>query len=206
MTHPNCPKTPSDAGLNNTVVCQWNNGTGRSCGVLRTQQIWTGTNTVEDDGVTFIYEDGNVCSANDAVRRTLIFVNCDKSVKDVAAKVTSVPKETKPGSCSFEIVMSSRFACKDAGSKDGDKKHKHDHNSGLSGGSIFLITLTCVLFAYLFAGIAWNAYKHGARGTDIVPNKDFWVQVPSLIVEGGRYIVNTARGQSSSPSTYESIE
>eukprot|EP01116_Phalansterium_solitarium_P016412 TRINITY_DN3817_c0_g2_i3.p1 TRINITY_DN3817_c0_g2~~TRINITY_DN3817_c0_g2_i3.p1 ORF type:complete len:220 (+),score=72.28 TRINITY_DN3817_c0_g2_i3:411-1070(+) len=55
---------------------------------------------------------------------------------------------------------------------------------GLSGGSIFLITLLCTIVVYFVAGTLLNTYKFKKTGLDRIPNRMFWVGFGRLIKDG----------------------
>jgi len=63
---------------------------------------------------------------------------------------------------------------------------------GLSGGSVFLIIFFCGFFVYFAAGIGWNAY-HGATGVEMIPNVEFWKDLPFLVKDGFMFVFNFFR-------------
>jgi len=62
---------------------------------------------------------------------------------------------------------------------------------GLSGGSIFLILLLCLVVVYVAAGITFNVVKKKATGKEIIPNVEFWGSIPGLVKDGVMFIVNS---------------
>eukprot|EP00762_Andalucia_godoyi_P002719 ANDGO_03289.mRNA.1 hypothetical protein len=64
---------------------------------------------------------------------------------------------------------------------------KNETSKHLSGGSIFLILLTCLTFTYLVAGSVVQ-YFRGRRGMDVVPNYGFWRILPGLVADGVRLL------------------
>jgi hypothetical protein len=68
-------------------------------------------------------------------------------------------------------------------------KNKHS----ISGGSIFLIVLACVIFLYLVVGAIINLVR-GKRGKEIIPNYSFWRILPGLVAEGYFFLCR-GRGQ-----------
>ncbi|XP_055947696.1 uncharacterized protein LOC129981074 isoform X2 [Argiope bruennichi] len=54
---------------------------------------------------------------------------------------------------------------------------------GLSTGSKLLIAFFTILLAYFLIGIVWN-FCNGAHGMELIPNVDFWNELPKLIIEG----------------------
>ncbi|XP_073237795.1 uncharacterized protein [Porites lutea] len=58
-------------------------------------------------------------------------------------------------------------------------------NKRLSKGSIILIIFFVLVFVYLICGILIKKFKMGAEGlTEMVPNFEFWADIPSLIKDG----------------------
>ncbi|VEN36422.1 unnamed protein product [Callosobruchus maculatus] len=55
---------------------------------------------------------------------------------------------------------------------------------GLSGGSIFLILLLVFLTIYLVGGGLVLYFIRGARGVEVIPNVEFWRNLPSLVKDG----------------------
>jgi len=149
------------------------------------------------DGLTFLYTGGAGCSGS--IRQTTIYVQCLASA--TATAVTQVPTETAPTpSCKYTIRMTSPFACSSSAKPPGPPKGK---NPGLSGGSIFLITISCFFITYMLVGIGYQYYKE-ARGADLCPNKDFWLTFGACIKEGCLFCWAKIRGETPAAS-YESV-
>jgi cation-dependent mannose-6-phosphate receptor len=49
-------------------------------------------------------------------------------------------------------------------------------------------------FLYLAVGAAYKYKQHGARGADMVPNIDFWRELPSLMKDGVRFVYQKCGG------------
>jgi len=56
--------------------------------------------------------------------------------------------------------------------------------SGLSLGSILLITLLVIVVVYVVGGMAFQYRFREARGVDMVPNLEFWKTIPGLVKDG----------------------
>lgn len=67
---------------------------------------------------------------------------------------------------------------------------------GLSVGSKLLIAFFTILLAYLLVGIFWN-YCNGSKGIELIPNIEFWNDVPTLIMEGIAFTCSCCGRQSS---------
>uniref|UniRef100_A0A2R5LIH7 Putative secreted protein n=1 Tax=Ornithodoros turicata TaxID=34597 RepID=A0A2R5LIH7_9ACAR len=77
---------------------------------------------------------------------------------------------------------------------------------GLSAGSVLLILFFVLLLIYLVIGIVYN-HSHGARGWEMIPNYQFWTELPLLIVEGCVFFVKivTCQQTRSANGTYDNI-
>jgi hypothetical protein len=97
------------------------------------------------------------------------------------------PKFLSETTNKFQVSWESQYACP-IGSGG--------NNKGLSGGSIFLIILLVVIVVYFVAGILWQKYRNHATGSDLIPNKEFWTELPILVKDGCKFTVNKIRGKS----------
>lgn len=62
---------------------------------------------------------------------------------------------------------------------------------GLSGGDVVLIIFFCgLVLPYFVFGALYMKYAKGASGVEMVPNREFWAGLPSLIKEGFQYTMN----------------
>ena len=71
-----------------------------------------------------------------------------------------------------------------------------ESSSGLSFGSIMLIIIAVVVFLYFAVGCPLMYFVFKKRGLEIIPFASFWLSIPSLIVEGVKFIISpcTKRG------------
>ena len=86
-------------------------------------------------------------------------------------------------SCTYEYLLQSKWAC------PGQVYVEPDSSNALSGGSIFLIILVSLLFAYFVVGWFICAYmnrKDRGYGDVIgnIPHVTFWSKLPSLVFAG----------------------
>lgn len=63
----------------------------------------------------------------------------------------------------------------------------------ISVGSILLIIIFVSFFVYLIAGVVVNAAIRKQTGKDIIPNREFWVDLPYLVKDGFLFIVHKVR-------------
>lgn len=118
-------------------------------------------------GVTITCSNGQTCNGN--VRKAQIQATCDNT----ATSPTSFSVVENP-QCTYTIKFNSAAACPTT----------PPAKSGLSGGSIFLIILFVVGSIYGFGGCLYKKFKMGAEGTEIIPNIDFWMTLPTLVIAG----------------------
>jgi len=75
----------------------------------------------------------------------------------------------------------------------GGGKDKGNDSSGLSGGSVFLIIFFVSLFVYFAAGAGYNYYQ-GKEGAEIIPQVEFWKDLPFLVKDGAVFSFERIRG------------
>lgn len=121
-------------------------------------------------GVQIIYKNGG-CTA------TLRLV-CNPNVPTLT--VTGLTPQ--PAQCNYVITAHSKQACRKPGTgKSGGKKR-------LSGGSVFLIIFFVSAAVYLIVGVIvkWKV-MHVPVGVELIPNINFWREIPGLIADGFRF-------------------
>ncbi|XP_071812528.1 cation-dependent mannose-6-phosphate receptor-like [Apostichopus japonicus] len=104
----------------------------------------------------------------------------------------------------FKMTLTSRCCC--PGVCD-------DSKSGLSFGSVLCILFVCAVFIYLLFGMLYMKFVRGASGIELIPNHEFWSDLPKLISEGVNFVFTCGQGTESiseAPGTgpksnYESI-
>lgn len=64
---------------------------------------------------------------------------------------------------------------------------------GLGAGAVISIIILVTLFSYCTLGIVYNHFVRGTRGAELIPNIDFWRQLPGLMMDGVRFIQNGCR-------------
>ena len=134
-------------------------------------------------GININYYGGEICDINDKQipRETTIVLKCDRTIQNY----TQV-KVTEPEPCHYQISFSSKYACPDG--REGE----------FEGGWIFVIIVLVGLALYFIIGIIIKIAVFKASGKDIIPNTEFWVELPGLIKDGIVFLFNkiTCRGGS----------
>jgi len=183
-----CKNLASTTCLNPTPTTQVSTtGTCTPLGYLATMQIKDhpkGPN--EGVQITYINNLDNKCNGNTINRVTNIIATCDTSLDYTFTGIT------EPDVCVYQISVKSKNACptkKGSGGGGGD--------GGLSGGSVFLIILLCVVVLYLAVGslVMWKVKGHS--GVEVIPNYEFWKDVPVLVKDGFNFVRFKVTGYSS---------
>merc|ERR1711916_42005 len=121
------------------------------------------------------YMNGDGCS-NGENRTTLIYLVCDLSF--------TMPEMTflgEPPPCGYEFeVRTAAGPCPVANTN-------FNRGGGVSGGGIFCILVFVATVLYLGIGVGSKYTVQGARGTEAIPNIDFWWTVKMHIADGVRY-------------------
>lgn len=100
----------------------------------------------------------------------------------------------KPNQNTFLLQWKSKYACP-AGFKEAA-------SGGLSAGSVMLIILLVVTIVYFVGGILFQKFKNHAEGADLIPNRQFWTELPLLVRDGFKFVIGKVTGKSSS---YQSV-
>ncbi len=66
----------------------------------------------------------------------------------------------------------------------------------MSGGSIFIIILVVLIIVYVVAFVIFNKFKRQATGIDMLPHRTFWISLPGLARDGGKFLVAKVTGKS----------
>ncbi|KAH9524733.1 hypothetical protein Btru_027646 [Bulinus truncatus] len=123
---------------------------------------------------------GNLTIKND-------YVGDDKSIRiswlnvvcrDVEANFTY---ENESPLQTYIFTLYTRYGCLPSNDKSG----------GLSVGSVLVILFFVLLLIYLVGGVLFLKYVRKAEGIEVIPNVEFWKDLPSLIKDG---ILFTFRG------------
>lgn len=136
--------------------------------------------------IQYINTVDNKCGPAKDVQRTSNFVLlCNKAVEYLFLNIT------EPGVCQYTFTASTKHAC--PGGSPGPSPGKK--GEGLSPGSIFLIAFFVSAVVYLIAGAAVKWKMYSATGVDMVPNIEFWSQLPGLIRDGCLFVKNKITGK-----------
>jgi len=129
--------------------------------------------------------------AGGEIRTSYFLLTCDPN------KEFQLDKITEPGLCKYQFDISTKHACpagSTSGTGTGGNGGKGGEGGGLSGGSVFLIAFFVMLALYFSVGavVKWKVYS--ASGVEMIPNTDFWVDLPGLIRDGCIFVKNKITG------------
>ncbi|XP_065053224.1 uncharacterized protein LOC135682311 isoform X2 [Rhopilema esculentum] len=112
------------------------------------------------DKYTFVYTGGSTGSQN-LRYKTILVLNCDKK-----ADSPSLTSFQYTEAFTYEATLTSKYACP---------------SSVLSTGSILCIVFFSLLLAYLVIGTLLNKFAFHKEGSDVIPQRIFWLKFPGLV-------------------------
>jgi len=171
-TKTNC----SGIGNTPTPVCQKDtNNLYHSCGQLNTQTVGSPSNTTYGPYVFQLnYKNGQ------QARTATILFKCNASV-ETGNVFQRVAEPSKPN---YQVYFETQYACTGTAP------------SSTGGGIIFVIIVFALLGVYFIGGALYMKFARHAEGREIIPNHEFWFDLPSLIKDGCMFLVNKVRGRS----------
>eukprot|EP01104_Vermistella_antarctica_P021681 TRINITY_DN998_c0_g1_i2.p1 TRINITY_DN998_c0_g1~~TRINITY_DN998_c0_g1_i2.p1 ORF type:complete len:275 (-),score=55.48 TRINITY_DN998_c0_g1_i2:232-1056(-) len=175
-----------------TAVCQvTKSGSEYPAGALSSTKYVPLPKSIGTEGLGVQYGGGKDCGSTP--RQTTIYIKCGESqFKAISA---SEPK----GSCVYTITIESTAGCAASGSGSGSGSGVIPTGGGSTGGStgsssgsflgwfwgwLVIILFVLVVVVYLVAGGVYKFKVLEERGLEVVPNIDFWRDVPSLVKDG----------------------
>lgn len=75
-------------------------------------------------------------------------------------------------------------------------KCHYSEESSITGGGVFLIILVVLAFVYIVGGMIFMKASRGASGSEMIPNRLFWLSILSYIIGGIRYSLHVVRHRS----------
>lgn len=83
---------------------------------------------------------------------------------------------------SFLLTIKDPCGCANACSGEGSS------GAGLSGGAVFIIILVSAIFIYFVFGALFLKFVRKAEGSNVIPNRGFWLSVFSYAISGLRFL------------------
>eukprot|EP00753_Platysulcus_tardus_P005679 PLAT13604.1.p2 GENE.PLAT13604.1~~PLAT13604.1.p2 ORF type:complete len:296 (+),score=60.91 PLAT13604.1:28-915(+) len=126
-------------------------------------------------GVAIEMGNGDICDPAARTQRSVVInVECDTSV-DAPGIFRDVKKEA---TCQTVFTYASPHGC--------------PSSPGLLGWT-FVFGVLAVATVYFVGGMVYNMKRHGSRGMEALPNREFWAELPSLVMDGLRYSAGIVR-------------
>ncbi|XP_070565874.1 cation-dependent mannose-6-phosphate receptor-like isoform X2 [Ptychodera flava] len=69
-------------------------------------------------------------------------------------------------------------------------------SSGLSAGTILCIIFLCLVSVYLIGGVLYLKFVKHEEGVNLIPNGEFWMELPALIKDGFLFAISPCRKNS----------
>jgi len=170
---------------------------GQCCGVCQSwvkdgnpQAACLGTllgsvTVLSETSVQIQYSNGD--TSDDGVgREVIVVVNCDSTagVLDFDMFEPALPSNPPPEVYTYTLTLKSSTLCAVAPPVVPPKSRPGASPDAISGGSVFLILFFIITFLYFLIGILYNKHYGKKTGIDVVPNIEFWKEVPSYLKEG----------------------
>ncbi|KAJ7462331.1 autophagy-related protein 27 [Mycena galericulata] len=133
--------------------------------------------------------------ATDTPQSVNITILCDPNASSSAPVFTSYDgarlalEWTSPAGCGF----------KGENENEGETPGNDKSGSGsLSSVGWFLLLLLCAFATYMSLGAYYNYSTYGASGVDLIPHRDFWLEVPYMLKDVFSHLCSTVRPRRSS--------
>ncbi|XP_076434768.1 uncharacterized protein LOC143274741 [Babylonia areolata] len=123
-------------------------------------------------------------TASSGGRKSIVALNCSSEVPSLTAGDES-PVLT------YNFVLKQSATC----------PKSVEESSGLSTGSILVIIFFVLFIVYWVGGFLFMKFVRRAEGLEVIPNYEFWKEIPLLIRDGVTFTLRGCKGE----STYEKI-
>ncbi|XP_065908203.1 uncharacterized protein [Dysidea avara] len=111
-------------------------------------------------------------------RTTVVKLKCDKTATTPELKYDEEsPQKT------YVLTMTSKCNCPGLCSGSSGSNHKSSSEPGIVG-IVLLSVLVIVVIVYFVVGMIIMRVKYDKTGSDIIPNKTFWMSLPFLVKDG----------------------
>jgi len=191
------------AGGNTAGVCQeWGGGSGTACcGAATSLAVASNGN-----GLTLTYSGGDSCNGCTSARNSVINIAC--AAGKTGPLSPSDVTVTLPDSTVINIVPTYTLSFSHAAGCPAGAPGSAPlapgapaPPAGISAGSVMLIIIFVGFFIYMVAGIVIQRVKFEQTGVRMVPNYEFWSDLPFLVKDGFRFLINKCTGNSGGYTT-----
>jgi len=171
---------------------------GQCCGVCQSwvsddqlQAACLGTllgsvTVLTQESVQIVYLNGDT-SEDGIGREVIVVVNCDSTagVLDFDMFQPAIPSNPPPDVYTYTLTLKSSTLCEVAPpNSPNPPRVRPTSPTGISGGSVFLIIFFVTIFLYFMIGMLYNKYYGQKSGIEMIPNLEFWKEVPDYLKEG----------------------
>ncbi|KAG2220054.1 hypothetical protein INT45_007298, partial [Circinella minor] len=80
-----------------------------------------------------------------------------------------------------------------------------DTNEGMSGAGVFFTIVFVLLGIYFIGGAFYNFKMYNARGLDLIPHRDFWLDLPYLIKDLISHLIDSIMSHRRGSGGYVSV-
>ena len=177
----------TDAGCANVAGCQTQYSVNYATGTQDTANFTTDTTLA----TMLIY-------AGSEKRSLKVQLICDKNQEGALSNVA----EDLVNPWDYDMTLTTKYACSEIAPPP---PGYGGGSSGLSPGSIMLVILFVLIAVYLIAGVLFNKLYKRANGKEVIPNVDFWTELPGLARDGVLFSSNKVKRLTGKRSSYEDV-
>jgi len=130
---------------------------------------------------------------------------------DPQASSDSAPEFKSYDGARLELEWLSPAGCGSQGDNENDKDEGESPGNNRSGsGSLssvgwFLLVLLLAFATYMCLGAYYQYSTYGASGVDLIPHRDFWMEVPYMLKDVLSHLCSTVRPRRSSRGGYIAV-
>eukprot|EP00743_Colponemidia_sp_Colp-15_P008226 GILK01008924.1.p1 GENE.GILK01008924.1~~GILK01008924.1.p1 ORF type:complete len:300 (-),score=14.83 GILK01008924.1:57-956(-) len=130
-------------------------------------------------GVKLVYGPGKRCHESTQARQTTVRIECAEGVQEPEVSLHKIDSSRSGHQCDREFILRSAKACP---------------TLYISVGTYISVGVLSVVAVYLVLGILHNRRK-GFSGVNLLPNLEFWKDLPALVKDGIMFSYNRLRGR-----------
>jgi len=164
-----------------------------SLGMVDSQEFTESVEAEPGKGLQVTYSNGDDCDFG--YYQTVISVVCDP---DEQGTIDTV----EDGECWYRMTIRSKYGC----GKEWNSEDPEEDESGSSKDAgevvaiVILVLLLVSVVAYFALGAVWQKKKHDASTfREYIIHNEFWCDLPSLIVDGVKFILHGFRKENYTP-------
>ncbi|KAG2173145.1 hypothetical protein INT43_004518 [Umbelopsis isabellina] len=148
----------------------------------------------------------------DKTQSTKIVLECDTN-GDKNANPPAGPEIKSYENGVLNLYWKTPFACASTEQSPGTPPSDGGNNGGSSGGGgggmsgvgIFFLVVGLLIAAYFIGGAFYNYKQYNARGLDLIPHRDFWLDLPYLIKDLFSHLMESINSRRRAGDGYVSV-